>query len=111
MIPERYKAEYECYCEPGSFEAQIVEELGAAESKVSEQAATIERIERLTEELSEFEGKLTAAHVTLGQLTEAFHDESAQQAATIAELEEFKKSVLDNCTGCGYSLFLPQEPK
>lgn len=35
----------------------------------------------------------------------------AKQTATIAELEEFKKSVLDNCTGCGYSLFLPQEPK
>lgn len=31
-IPERHRAEYESYCEEGSWEAQVVEELGAAES-------------------------------------------------------------------------------
>lgn len=35
----------------------------------------------------------------------------AEQTAKIVELEAFKKSVLNSCIGCGYSLFLPQEPR
>lgn len=95
-IPERHRAEYESYCEEGSWEAQVVEELGTAESLVGElQAQLCTAKETIIQQkyLMGLGAKELEKHVAALNTVDDLSVQVAQLTATISQLRKDNEAL------------------